>query len=164
MVELGVPVLTFGQDMGHNERNEVMSRLENYKLVFITPEMYQKNQNLKNKLSELYSRTILTRLVIDEAHCLSQWGRDFRTDYLNMRTFRLQFPNVCITALTATATDRTKEDVINILLMKDTIVFMSNYNRPNLSYKVLPKKKKASTEDIFNLINSQYNHQSGIIY
>ena len=78
----------------------------------------------------------LERFAIDEAHCVSQWGRNFRPDYFKLNILKKNFPNVPLLALTATATDRVKHDIINNLGMKDCLTFQSSFNRPNLIYEV----------------------------
>jgi bloom syndrome protein len=123
------------------QRQQAFETIRDFKMIYITPEFFHASENIKDVLLQLYKQNFLVRLVIDEAHCLSQWGRDFRNDYLYMRVFRELYPKVPITALTATATDRTKVDVINILKMKDTVMFKSDYNRANLNYIVRKKEK-----------------------
>ena len=79
-------------------------------------------------------------IAIDEAHCISQWGHDFRPDYRNLKVLRKNFPNIPIIALTATATEDVREDIVKQLSLEDHKMFISSFNRPNLSYEVLPKK------------------------
>ncbi len=83
----------------------------------------------------------LSLIAIDEAHCISEWGHDFRPDYRNLQALRDQFPNTPLIALTATATERVREDVIHQLKMPNAERFISSFNRPNLTYKVVPKRR-----------------------
>ncbi len=100
-------------------------------------------------------------IAIDEAHCISQWGHDFRPDYRNLTVLRKNFPNIPIIALTATATEEVREDIIKQLSLEKHKMFISSFNRPNLSYEVLPKKD--SFFSILNLVRS-YKNESVIIY
>jgi hypothetical protein len=97
----------------------------------------------------------LASFVIDEAHCVSQWGHDFRKDYLELGKLKQRFPKVPIMALTATATDFVQENVVQCLGIKDCVVFKQSFNRTNLTYEVRPKSK--SIAEIANLINQRWN-------
>jgi ATP-dependent DNA helicase RecQ len=79
-------------------------------------------------------------IAIDESHCISEWGHDFRPDYLNLKLLREIFPETPVMALTATATEQVREDIIRQLGLEKGKIFISSFNRPNLSYTVLPKK------------------------
>ena len=79
-------------------------------------------------------------IAIDEAHCISEWGHDFRPDYRNLQALRDQFPNTPVIALTATATERVREDILRQLKMPEAERFVSSFNRPNLTYTVVPKR------------------------
>ena len=132
-------------------------------LLYVTPEMLSKSQAIVDKFRDLHQRDKLARIVIDEAHCVSQWGHDFRPDYKALGEVRAQFPGVPVMALTATATENVKLDVIHNLGMDGCEVFSQSFNRPNLTYEVRLKNKNV-LEDIARTINNSYRHQSGIIY
>ena len=100
-------------------------------------------------------------IAIDEAHCISQWGHDFRPDYRNLRVLRKNFPNIPIIALTATATEDVRDDIVKQLELQNHQMFISSFNRPNLSYEVLPKKD--SFGSILTLIKES-KKASTIIY
>lgn len=82
------------------------------KLLYLTPEKLSASQKLSAALTALYGRGLLSRFVIDEAHCVSQWGHDFRPDYKKLRVLRSNYPKVPTMALTATATNRVRTDIL----------------------------------------------------
>jgi bloom syndrome protein len=172
--KLHIKAATLNGEVSRAQRAEIMQNLreqhpEQYlQLLYITPEMANKSPAVMDALSNLYRRNKLARIVIDEAHCVSQWGHDFRPDYVALGDVRKLFPNVPIMALTATATQTVKLDVLSNLGMKNPEFFTQSFNRPNLLYEVRPKKGKGATkailEDMANLIKFEYKNQSGIIY
>ena len=141
-------------------------RVEKFiELLYITPEMISKSARMVEAFRDLHRRKKLARIVIDEAHCVSQWGHDFRPDYKLLGEVRQQFPDVPVMALTATATENVKLDVIHNLKIEGCQVLAQSFNRPNLTYEVRSKgKSKDVVEDIARTINSVHRNQSGIIY
>ena len=103
----------------------------------------------------------LSLIAIDEAHCISEWGHEFRPDYRNLRQLRQDFPSVPTIALTATATEQVREDIIVQLGLQRAEVFVSSFNRPNLRYSILPKSEY--WERLLSLLR-QHQDQSTIIY
>ncbi|RMZ80941.1 hypothetical protein DV737_g2780, partial [Chaetothyriales sp. CBS 132003] len=132
-------------------------------LLYITPEMLTKSGKLNRALDDLFARQKLARIVIDEAHCVSQWGHDFRPDYKDIGNVRKRFHGVPAMALTATATENVKVDVMHNLGMTGCKVFTQSFNRPNLTYLVRPKAK-GYLDGIAETINGTYPGQSGIVY
>lgn len=168
---LKIKALLLNKDTKKEERSQILSTLarhgadEHIQLLYITPEMINKSQVLVRVLESLHSRQRLARIVIDEAHCVSQWGHDFRPDYKELGEIRTQLPGVPMMALTATATENVKVDVIHNLKMEGCQVFTQSFNRPNLTYEVRPKPKGAELlSSIANIIKTSYRNQSGIIY
>lgn len=126
------------------------------KIVYIAPERLS-NVNFQ----KLIDKVNISLIAIDEAHCISEWWHDFRPDYNNLSTFKVHFPNSPIIALTATATYRVREDIINKLNLRNPKKFISSFDRPNLTIKIIEKEKYY--EKIKLLLN-KYNNESVIIY
>ncbi|KAI1265946.1 hypothetical protein F5Y18DRAFT_383971 [Xylariaceae sp. FL1019] len=166
---LHIQAKTFNGATPKSERAEIMDHLkgtfpENWlQLLYVTPEMINQSQAFISGLAALYKNKKLARLVIDEAHCVSQWGHDFRPDYKDLGSFRERFPGVPLMALTATATQNVIMDVKHNLNIDECEEFTQSFNRPNLYYEVL-RKEKNNIETIAELINSKYPGQTGIVY
>jgi bloom syndrome protein len=132
-------------------------------VLYVTPEMLSKSTRMIDSFQKLYQNGNLARIVIDEAHCVSQWGHDFRPDYKALGNVLRQFSGVPIMALTATATQLVQTDVIANLGIRGCRKFSQSFNRPNLSYEVREKKGKV-IPNIAELIQSKYPKKSGIVY
>ncbi|KAI8589607.1 P-loop containing nucleoside triphosphate hydrolase protein [Geranomyces variabilis] len=143
--------------------DEIFSLNPRLYLVYVTPEMIMNSPKFQEALRFLHSKKKLARLVIDEAHCVSQWGHDFRPDYKLLGTFRLNYPGVPIMALTATANEKVKMDIIDCLGIQNCKRFVQSFNRSNLRYEVR-KKEKDVVGDILPMITTLYPGKSGIIY
>lgn len=144
---------------------DIINKKCDIKLIYLSPEKLSLPYLLK-ELHRLYKEGLWNRIVIDEAHCVSKWGRSFRNDYLTLSILREEFPDIPILALTATATSNTLKDCIQSLKMNnDTLLFVQSINRPNLFYEV--RKKEAKVDDIktiTNLLMTRFFNKSGIIY
>lgn len=101
-------------------------------LLYVTPEMIKKSEAFLAALESLHRRSCIARFVIDEAHCVSQWGHDFRPDYKELGKLKIRFPDVPFMALTATANDRVKQDVMHNLHIRGCKLLKQSFNRPNL--------------------------------
>jgi len=133
-------------------------------LLYVTPEMLGKSNYLMDTLRDLHGRGKLARIVVDEAHCVSQWGHDFRPDYKELGTIRPNFPGTPWIALTATATAVVQRDVQRCLGMAGCKVFTQSFNRPNLSYFVRLKNKGNQVyADIEEICRANRN-KAGIVY
>ena len=128
------------------------------KLLFVAPESLAKEDNLA-----FLKETKLSFLAVDEAHCISEWGHDFRPDYRNLRFMLKQIDqDLPVIALTATATPKVQEDILKNLQITDAKVFKASFNRPNLYYEVRPKTEQVEI-DIIKFIRERKG-KSGIIY
>ncbi len=116
-----------------------------YKLVYVAPERLMLPDFLE-RLRALHARGALNAFVIDEAHCVSEWGHDFRPEYRQLATLRRRYPQVPVIAFTATATPRVRADIIAQLALRDPAVHLTSFNRPNLFYRVRPKDKGSYAE------------------
>ncbi|MFN8290206.1 MAG: DNA helicase RecQ [Chitinophagaceae bacterium] len=130
------------------------------KMLYVAPETLTKQENL-----EFFSDLKISFFAVDEAHCISEWGHDFRPEYRRLREMMIQInPDAPVIALTATATPKVQSDIIKNLDLRHPNIFISSFNRPNLYYEVLPKIKKAQTdENIVRFIKGMHG-KSGIIY
>lgn len=166
---LNIAAATFNGETTPAAKKEIMDALRQpypehyFQLLYVTPEMINKSEAFLNGLRCLYQNKKLARLVIDEAHCVSQWGHDFRPDYKQLGQFRVRFPQVPLMALTATATQNVIMDVKHNLGIEECEQFTQSFNRPNLYYEVR-RKEKDNTATIADLINSKYPGKTGIVY
>ncbi|ELP91444.1 DNA helicase hus2, putative [Entamoeba invadens IP1] len=132
------------------------------KLVFLTPERIQLDSFLE-ALDSYYNNRNFALIVVDEAHCVSQWGHDFRESYQKLSVLTQRYPGVPLMMLTATATERVQNDILLSVGVESAVVFTQSFNRKNLRYCVKPKTKNV-IDDIEKLIKTKYRNQSGIVY
>ncbi|KAJ2917914.1 hypothetical protein MD484_g2495, partial [Candolleomyces efflorescens] len=195
----GVEAVMLMSTVSSSERNDVQRRMramaqgstdKEIKLCYVTPERISKDGYLRGLLSELDEAGKLARFVIDEAHCVSQDGHDFRPDYGKLHILRTQFPSVPIMALSATCPPKVLKDLVQVLRLKGSVVsgeelthsptlsspldaptngtvyFTAPLYRKNLHYKVVPKPPKA--EDVYQAmvdwILENHRGESGIVY
>ncbi|XP_018329159.1 ATP-dependent DNA helicase Q1-like [Agrilus planipennis] len=165
---LGVPTAHLCPELTKNyDESLVLSNLQEkeppIKLLYLTPERLC-SMNMKNILNGLYQRGKIARFVIDEAHCVSQWGHDFRPHYKQLSELRNFYPEVPIMCLTATATKSVRNDVILTLALRNVKCFTRSGNRPNIKYHILHKNPKTVVQDIADIIYKNFQNKSGIIY
>ena len=125
-------------------------------LLYVAPERL-----LGERTLELLSRTRLALFAIDEAHCVSQWGHDFRPEYLQLSALSELFPDVPRIALTATADDPTRREIIDRLSLRDAPLFVSGFDRPNIRYQVVPKNNARA--QLRRFLKGHHGH-AGIVY
>src|SRR5882724_2647468 len=143
------------------DRHEAVERLRGlnrgqYRMLYLAPERLMLDGFLERALN-----WNITQIAIDEAHCISEWGHDFRPEYRELKKLRRHLPDVPIMALTATATERVRADILKQLALRDPRCYVASFNRPNLSYRVVPKS--APYEQLVAFIRGRPN-ESGIVY
>lgn len=127
-----------------------------FRLLYVAPERLL----LSGFLADL-QRWNVSLIAVDEAHCVSEWGHDFRPEYRQLAQLRGLFPNVPMMALTATATERVRADIVDQLHLREPAIYVASFNRPNLNYRVLPKA--GPYDQTLEYIRSRRN-ESGIVY
>jgi ATP-dependent DNA helicase RecQ len=127
-----------------------------YRMLYVAPERLMLDTFLERALN-----WNIAQFAIDEAHCISEWGHDFRPEYRELKKLRKHLPDVPIIALTATATERVRADVIKELKLRDPRFYVASFNRPNLTYRVVPKTEPY--EQLLAFIRSRPK-DSGIVY
>jgi len=158
LIACGAPaaMLNSGQ-APHEQRAAERALLDGkIRLLFVSPE----------RLALQHFRTLLQRanaktFAIDEAHCISHWGHDFRPEYRQLRELRSEFPDASVHAYTATATPQVRRDIVEQLALRDPLVLVGNFDRPNLIYRILPKRDEL--KQIMEVLE-RHRGESGIIY
>ncbi|KAL6428433.1 hypothetical protein ACFW04_008600 [Cataglyphis niger] len=168
LTSLDIPAAHLSSSITDNQAEAVYRELAKkepvLKILYVTPEKISASPKLCNTLTILYERELLARFVIDEAHCVSQWGHDFRPDYKRLKCLRDNYPKVPTIALTATATPRVRTDILHQLGMTNPKWFMSSFNRPNLRYSIISKKGKNCSDEVIAMIMTKYRNACGIVY
>ncbi|MDF1497345.1 MAG: RecQ family ATP-dependent DNA helicase [Patescibacteria group bacterium] len=154
----GIPAAYINSSLDYAEIAKVERAAQSgeIKLLYLAPERLA-----IPRVQEFLVSLKVSLFAVDEAHCISEWGHDFRPDYRNLRAVRELFPCAPVLALTATANKRVKEDILDQLKLRDAKVFQSSFDRPNLSYRVMPKKQVL--QKLVRFLQNDPN-QSAIIY
>lgn len=171
LAALGIPSFMLTSTTSKEDEKFIYKALEKgegeLKILYVTPEKISKSKRFMSKLEKCHHAGRLSLISIDEAHCCSQWGHDFRPDYKNLGILKTQFPDVPLIALTATATKKVQDDLIEMLHIPKCMKFMSTVNRPNLFYMVREKSSvgRLVVDGIAEYIQTSYpNNESGIVY
>jgi ATP-dependent DNA helicase RecQ len=161
----GIAAEFINSSLSFDEISEIQNRILNkeVKLLYIAPERLGSSSfiDFLNRLNSFDDTSGISLIAIDEAHCISEWGHDFRPDYKRLGFLKSKFPDTPLIALTATATPQVREDIVNQLQLQDAKVFLSSFDRENLNIQV--KSKKNSYSKIYDLLK-KYEGESSIIY
>src|SRR5438067_11104132 len=142
-----------------DQRDEVLASIrdERCRLLYVSPERIVADGALRRLLQQTGIRFI----AIDEAHCISQWGHDFRPEYRQLGALRDEFPGVSVHAFTATATERVRRDIASELRLRDPLVLVGSFDRPNLIYRVL---RRGDFHKQLGDVLARHEHEAGIVY
>jgi ATP-dependent DNA helicase RecQ len=154
----GIPATFLNSSLAQNESRARLRGLHNgeFRLLYVAPERLM----LSGFLSDL-QRWNVRLLAVDEAHCISEWGHDFRPEYRQLAELRKLFPETPTMALTATATERVRADIVKLLELREPRCYVASFNRPNLNYRVLAKNKPY--DQVLEFVRARPK-ESGIVY
>jgi len=159
LLQLGVNAAFLNSSLDQQEAQQVEQRLRNNELdlLYIAPEKLLNSYTLN-----LLKSCKLSLFAIDEAHCVSQWGHDFRPEYQKLSLLHEQFPNVPRIALTATADQRTRQEIISQLKLESAQVFINSFDRPNIHYAI--SEGNNPRQRLLNFIRNNHADDAGIVY
>ena len=154
----GIAAAFFNSSLTTSERNDVIEsiRSDALKLLYLAPESL-----LTENVLSLLSSVPLSMFAIDEAHCISSWGHDFRPEYRGLRTLKQRFPEVAVHAYTATATQRVRQDIAEQLALEQPEILVGSFDRPNLNYRV--QRKSGAMQQMLEVVE-RHPGESGIVY
>jgi len=161
LVGNGVPAAFINSTLSSDQRRAVTEGVRDgrFRLLYVSPERLvgEGGDSFRNWLSKCN----VSFIAVDEAHCISQWGHDFRPEYRQLASLRSQFPGASLHAFTATATARVRRDIASQLALKDPVELVGSFDRPNLLYRVLPRNSlKKQLQEIL----ARHKGEGGIIY
>jgi len=159
LLQLGVKAAFLNSTLSQDEVRNIERQLLNNELdlLYIAPERLTSGRTIA-----LFQRIQIALFAIDEAHCVSQWGHDFRADYLQLSLLHEQFPTIPRIALTATADEKTRQEIILRLNLEHAPLFLSGFDRPNIRYRIVQKQN--AREQLFEFITAEHAGDAGIVY
>ena len=157
--QLGVKAAFLNSTLSMDEARLVEHQLQQGELdlLYIAPERLTSSWT-----QSLFQRINISLFAIDEAHCVSQWGHDFRVDYLQLSLLHENFPSIPRIALTATADDKTREEIVKRLALEQAHFFISGFDRPNIRYRIVQKQN--AKQQLLNFIRAEHEGDAGIVY
>lgn len=161
--EVGVAAAFLNSSQSFEESRAVEQQLlrGELTLLYVAPERLSAPRFMA-LLVQLHAQNKVGLFAIDEAHCVSQWGHDFRPDYRSLSLLHEQFPGVPRLALTATADDLTREDMLHHLALTESRAFVSSFDRPNIRYRIA--EKRDAMAQLLGFIRSEFEGEAGIVY
>jgi ATP-dependent DNA helicase RecQ len=163
LIEAGVAAAFLNSTQTFEEGSQLEKQLlrNELTLLYAAPERIN-TPRMRGLLASLHARGLLSLFAIDEAHCVSQWGHDFRPEYRSLSLLHETFPDVPRMALTATADALTRQDMIERLKLEDAREFVSSFDRPNIRYTIVEKTDPA--RQLLRFIDSEHHGEAGIVY
>lgn len=157
--QLGVKAAFLNSTLSFDQVQSIEQQLQRGELdlLYVAPERLTSERTL-----QLFSRLNIALFAIDEAHCVSQWGHDFRADYLQLSLLHQRFPDIPRIALTATADQRTREEIISRLDLTTAKLFVSGFDRPNIRYCIVQKQN--ARQQLLAFIKAEHAADAGIVY
>jgi len=159
--QLGVKSAFLNSSLDQFESNEVETRLLNGEidLLYVAPERL-----MTERFLNLLERAPIALFAVDEAHCVSQWGHDFRPEYIKLSVLHERFPEIPRIALTATADEATRQEIINRLALHNAQCFVSGFDRPNICYRVAENTGASARDSLYRFIQNEHEGEAGIVY
>ncbi len=161
LTQVGVRAAFLNSTLDHREQTALEGRIAagSLDILYVSPERL-----LQERTLSLLERTELALFAIDEAHCVSQWGHDFRPEYRKLKVLAERFPRVPRIALTATADERTREEIVTELKLETARRFVASFDRPNIRYTISAMGSMGARERLWQFIEAEHGEDAGIVY